>query len=332
MTSGEADVPRELFDPARATVEAAREPCPLVIADGAFDAAALRVVLEEWPAHDDPRWIRYRAAQEFRKFEGSDAALWSPAAAAVVEAMGAPDTIAWVARQLQLPDAKLEALAVGGGYHATAPGGYLASHADFNGHPDDGRWRRANVLLFLVEDYDPEWGGCLRIGVPGSATERVIEPRFNRLVAFETSSTSWHGHPDPWLGPRLRRSLAVYYFSDQQVPTTVEKHPTRWLADEPTRLEIEALRAAVVDAERTASAARSESAEAEARAAALSVDVADLEARIDDLRHSTSWRMTASLRLLSDRLRELRRRWASRVDASSSTGPDQRDDGDRCEE
>jgi len=300
----ELGIERALFDPVRATVEVAREPCSLVIADGAFDEGALRAVLEEWPTLDDQRWIRYRAAQEYRKFEGSDAALWSPAAAAVVDAMSAPDTVAWVARQLQLPDVQLEALVVGGGYHATASGGYLASHADFNGHPDDGRWRRANVLLFLVEDYDPDWGGCLRIGIPGSPIERVVEPRFNRLVAFETSSTSWHGHPDPWLGTGLRRSLAVYYFSDQQVPATVEKHPTRWLADEPARLEIDALRAAVEDAERTASAARSE---ADARAAALGADVADLEARIADLERSTSWRLTAPLRKLSDRVRELRR-------------------------
>jgi hypothetical protein len=306
---------RAPFDPGRANVEVAREPSPLVIADGAFDDDLLQRVLDEWPALDDPRWVRYAANQEYRKLEGSDVALWSPAAAAVVEAIGAPDTIAWVAQQLQLPDPQLESLTVGGGYHTTISGGYLAPHADFNGHPDDGRWRRANVLLFLVRDYDPEWGGCLRLGVPGSATERVVEPRFNRLVAFETSSTSWHGHPDPWLGPGPRRSLAAYYFSPQQVPASVEKHPTRWLADEPSRLELEVTRAALGHAEEAAAEARTASAAAdaravaaEARAEALSDDVAVLEARIADLERSTSWRVTAPLRAATDAARAIGRR------------------------
>jgi hypothetical protein len=304
-----------VFDPSRADVETAVEPCPLVVADGAFDDDALEAVLDEWPALDDPRWIRYQADQEHRKLEGSDATLWSPAAAAVVDAMGAPDTIAWVAQRLRLADVALEALTVGGGYHATVPGGYLAPHVDFNGHPDDGRWRRANVLLFLVRDYDPAWGGCLRLGVPGSATERVVEPRCNRLVAFETSSTSWHGHPDPWLGAVPRRSLAVYYFSPEQVPATVEKHPTRWLADEPARLELVALRAALRDAERAAQNAERAAAdagsaaeEAEARARALHADVVALAARVGELEGSTSWRVTAPLRRATDAVRGLRRR------------------------
>jgi hypothetical protein len=295
------------FDPDRAVVETSTDPFPWLIADGGFDTDALLAVLEEWPSLDDPRWTRYQASQEYRKLEGSDTAMWSAAAAALVDALGADATVGWVAEQLHLPDAALAALTVGGGYHATVRGGYLAPHADFNGHPDDGRWRRANVLVFLVRDYDPEWGGCLRLGVPGSATERVIEPRFGRLVAFETSSTSWHGHPDPWLGPEPRRSLAVYYFSPEQVPATVTKHPTRWLADEPARQELEALRDALASATSATELAQIEAAQAVARAAALDEQVAVLARRVSEIERSTSWRITAPLRAASDHVRALRR-------------------------
>ena len=44
-----------------------------------------------------------------------------------------------------------------------------------------------------------------------------ITPMFNRAVIFETSVSSFHGHPDPlpW-GPR--RSLACYYYVPDRPP------------------------------------------------------------------------------------------------------------------
>src|SRR3954451_2101370 len=47
-----------------------------------------------------------------------------------------------------------------------------------------------------------------------SCEERVF-PYFNRCVVFSTTSTSYHGHPDPLNCPEgeTRKSIALYYYS-----------------------------------------------------------------------------------------------------------------------
>jgi hypothetical protein len=80
--------------------------------------------------------------------------------------------------------------------HRILPGGYLAQHLDFNSlnmEPQN-QWRRVNVLLYL-SDCGP--GGELRLfGQDGR--ERVsISPKPNRMVVFESTERSWHGHPYP---------------------------------------------------------------------------------------------------------------------------------------
>jgi len=42
-----------------------------------------------------------------------------------------------------------------------------------------------------------------------------IYPHFNTCVIFNTTSSTFHGHPDPLMCPenRSRKSLALYYFS-----------------------------------------------------------------------------------------------------------------------
>lgn len=58
--------------------------------------------------------------------------------------------------------------------------------------------------------FDPELLRAVVAEVP--AVE--ILPVFNRMVVFKTSSTSFHGHPVPLPGPRLRLSFAAYFFTE----------------------------------------------------------------------------------------------------------------------
>jgi hypothetical protein len=48
-----------------------------------------------------------------------------------------------------------------------------------------------------------------------------------RAVVFNTTETSWHGHPDPLACPesRYRRSLALYYFTVPE-PGGMRQHTT----------------------------------------------------------------------------------------------------------
>jgi hypothetical protein len=103
----------------------------------------------------------------------------------------------------------------GGGCHYIQRGGKLDVHADFNLHPHLKLDRRLNAILYLNWEYRPENQGQLELWNK-DMTECVVkvEPIYNRLVVFETTDTSYHGHPEPWLGDIPRISLALYYYTN----------------------------------------------------------------------------------------------------------------------
>lgn len=113
-----------------------------------------------------------------------------------------------------IPDPHL----VGGGQHQVSPGGHLSVHADFNLHSDMKLYRRLNVILYVNSGWQDDWGGCLELWDRDMRAPVVrISPKSNRMVIFSTTSTSFHGHPDPLRCPvgRFRRSIALYYYSIQ---------------------------------------------------------------------------------------------------------------------
>ena len=121
---------------------------------------------------------------------------------------------------------------LGGGVHRTKLGGYLKVHADFNKHPNFGLDRRLNLLIYLNEDWRPEYGGNLELWPEDlQQCEESIAPLAGRCVIFNTTSTSYHGHPQPLTCPpdRDRRSIALYYYSNG-LPEGQEtrSHETLW--------------------------------------------------------------------------------------------------------
>jgi 2OG-Fe(II) oxygenase superfamily len=105
----------------------------------------------------------------------------------------------------------------GGGLHEIYRGGYLNVHTDFNFHPKTKQLRKLNILFYLNEDWDEAWLGNLELW-NDDVTSMVasIAPVMNRMAIFETSETSFHGHPHPLQVPEniTRRSLAAYYYTD----------------------------------------------------------------------------------------------------------------------
>lgn len=132
----------------------------------------------------------------------------------------------------------------GGGLHQIMKGGYLGIHSDFNWHKHLKLRRKLNVLLYLNQGYESGYGGELELWNKDMSKRVVkIEPIFNRLVIFETDSDSYHGHPNPWMGPMPRRSMAWYFYvSDCEEPKDVHSTKFQKLPDEITTPEIEALR------------------------------------------------------------------------------------------
>lgn len=104
----------------------------------------------------------------------------------------------------------------GGGVHVVGNGGHLDIHADFNRHGKMNLERRINVLIYLNKDWRPEWGGSFEIWNE-DMTQKVesFVPLYNRMVCFNTGSTTWHGNPEPVNHPKgePRMSLALYYYT-----------------------------------------------------------------------------------------------------------------------
>ncbi len=105
---------------------------------------------------------------------------------------------------------------LGGGLHEIKQGGHLGIHADFNVHNRLKLQRRLNLLIYLNDDWSPEYGGNLELwDVEMKACCVKVLPVLGRAVVFNTDLDSFHGHPDALTCPenRTRRSIATYYYT-----------------------------------------------------------------------------------------------------------------------
>lgn len=121
----------------------------------------------------------------------------------------------------------------GGAFHSILPGGKLAVHADFNVDKKRNLRRCINVLIYFNKDWKDSYNGQLELW--DENMEQCVEkiaPLFNRCVIFNTTSTSYHGHPEPLTCPadRTRQSIALYYYvADEGIfNSQVEAHTTLW--------------------------------------------------------------------------------------------------------
>jgi hypothetical protein len=105
---------------------------------------------------------------------------------------------------------------IGGGFHEIARGGKLGIHADFRINERLHLNRRMNVIIYLNEDWNEEYGGALELWSRDMSQKvKSVMPVMNRCVVFNTDADSYHGHPDPLATPDhvRRRSIALYYYT-----------------------------------------------------------------------------------------------------------------------
>lgn len=192
------------------------EPFPHVVLDGVFDPAVLRGVLAEFPGPAEGAWKEYDDAQQVKR-QSTDEARWGPRSREFFRALNSQVFLRFLEDLTGIPALIPDPDYWGGGFHQIHRGGHLKIHADFNRHPVTGLDRRLNVLVYLNEDWPESYGGHFELWDQRmEACGRRVLPRFNRLVVFSTTSTSYHGHPDPVTCPpdRSRRSLAMYYYTN----------------------------------------------------------------------------------------------------------------------
>jgi len=197
-------------------------PFPHIALDSFLLPEVVRRAEAEFPAVDHDHWINYVHANE-RKFSNTDPTSWGPTLQSVWRELTSPRFMAFLSGLTGIDNLISDDSLEGAGLHQTQAGGYLNIHADFTVHPRKRHWRRrANLLVYLNADWPPEYGGDLELWSRDmKVREEVIAPVGNRAVVFTTGADTWHGHPDPLRCPpeTARRSLAVYYYTEEDHPT-----------------------------------------------------------------------------------------------------------------
>lgn len=119
----------------------------------------------------------------------------------------------------------------GGGWHHHPSGGKLNVHLDYTIHPKTGLMRKYNLIIYLNPNYQTGWGGELGLWTHDEENNqpedcvKMIEPKFNRAVFFDTTMNSWHGLEVPNKFPEMecRKSIALYYLTKPYTQTDNRK-------------------------------------------------------------------------------------------------------------
>jgi 2OG-Fe(II) oxygenase superfamily len=212
---------------------AAATPYPHTVIDDFLSESVLDEVLAEFPKPGEAEWFAFDSPTE-RKLATKDDSAMGPATQRLLAALNSGTFIDFLERLTGIEGLVPDPHFVGGGLHQIERGGHLKVHADFNHHPRTGLERRLNVLVYLNRDWQDAHGGAFELwNRDMTRCEEKAMPYFNRCVVFSTTSTSYHGHPEPLNCPEgeTRKSIALYYYSkDRPAEEKTDAHNTLFQA------------------------------------------------------------------------------------------------------
>jgi hypothetical protein len=206
---------------------AAADPFPHIVIDDVLWPEAFHAAVAGFPGIEDEFWKGYLHVNE-TKYCNVHPETWDDSLRNVAREFTSPEFVAYLEEltgiEGLIPDWSMD----GGGLHQTMRGGHLNIHADFTTHHVHEHWaRRVNILLYLNEEWQDDWGGQLELWDKDmtSCQDRVT-PQGNRMLVFSTSFDSFHGHPDGLTCPpeEARRSMALYYFTEEDAPVRRATH------------------------------------------------------------------------------------------------------------
>ena len=212
------DFANKLLSLAKANAEryAAAKPFPHIYFDDFLPTQAAEAALREFPEPRQVKWSEFDSPHE-KKLAFDVVERLPVGVRDVLYFMNSRPMLEFLEILTGINGVVPDPYYVGGGLHQIKRGGKLAVHADFNHHTRLNLERRINVLIYLNKDWKEEYGGHFELwNTDMTAAEQKLLPIFNRCAIFTTTSSSYHGHPDPLCCPpdRTRKSLATYYYSN----------------------------------------------------------------------------------------------------------------------
>jgi len=191
------------------------EPFPHICLDKFLDDPIAIRASNEFPSTDFPNWqwfgSQYEKKMAYNVLEGMPYHCKK-----AIQFLNSPSMVKQLEELTGIDGLIADPFLIGGGLHQIRRGGFLEIHADFDRHPYHPWERRINLLLYLNSTWEEQWGGHLELW--DREMTRPVQrylPTFNRCVIFNTTATSFHGHPEPLDCPedRMRKSIAIYYYT-----------------------------------------------------------------------------------------------------------------------
>lgn len=187
---------------------------------GAIPEGTWRSAAQSIPSADWDGWVRYENDLERKRTtRGGHQALPTPARDLFAGLTGF-GFVAFLGHLTGIPDLTPDPLLWGGGLHIADPGDHLAPHLDFAVHPKSpGHIRRLNLVLFLCDVWEEEWGGEFQLCDSSGAVVKAILPEPGLAIIWEASDAAYHATAKV-TGPRERPTAACYYLTPLPAATT----------------------------------------------------------------------------------------------------------------
>lgn len=196
-------------------------PFDYLIIDNFLEKDQAKNISQEFPSFNSDIWYCYNNPLENKK-SCNNWYQFGPETYKTLLYLNSPEFIKKLQDLTGIPKLYPDIGLHGGGLHIHGRGGKLNVHLDYSIHPKLKLQRKLNLIIYLTEDWNSEWGGGLELWSHNEETKKpdkkevVIENIFNRAILFDTTQNSWHGFPKPLTCPEntYRKSLAVYYLTD----------------------------------------------------------------------------------------------------------------------
>ena len=205
-------------------------PFPHVVIDEFLPREVIARLIDEFPGEDDIEWFAWGPGRtsplpkaKLNKLGQSDERRFPPFIRHFMAQLLSASFVEFVEGLSGMKGLIVDPTHRGCGLHSTGHGGRLMIHTDVNRHPHGRKnlHQVLNLILYLNEDWKDEYNGHLELWTRDRKPGKKILPCANRAILFETSTQSYHGHPQPLNCPpgRRRNSIAVYYYCFDRPPS-----------------------------------------------------------------------------------------------------------------
>lgn len=215
-------------------------PFPHAVFDNFMNEPAVQAAVDAFPKPEELDFYRYDNPLE-KKLAFDQVGLLPSPISSILYALNSPVFLCFLEKLTGIDGIIPDPYYRGGGIHQIKPGGKLDVHIDFNHYKKLKLERRLNVLLYLNQNWEEEYGGYFELWSGKrengrhvlNQCEKKILPLFNRLAIFTTSEHSYHGHPEPLNCPEgmTRKSIATYYYTVGRPEDEIaDAHSTTFIA------------------------------------------------------------------------------------------------------